>query len=349
MTRLRVLADVDTGIDDSLALVYLAGLHVAGEIELVGVTCSGGNTTAASAARNTKYILDLCGCPEVPVASGFEGPADRELTTTPETHGPSGLGYNLAPPAVVYEPGRAGAADPLSLWRRVIERARSVGQSVHLLVTGPMTTYVAALKECPELMRQLEGMTIMGGALDYPGNVTEFSEWNFWVDPTAVTEVFGTPGAVSVQRPGDSAASIAAAAGAPVPVLAPLNITETITISDEDIENWRDAGMAPELLRVLRRALKFYFEFHQWVGVGYKAQVHDLFAAMVAVGKLPKVGGRVERRRLAGVDERTFGLQPVRRGQIVLDRAGAEADVVVAADRDAVAAEFIRVIRLIAR
>lgn len=101
MTRLKVLADVDTGIDDSLALVYLAGLHTAGEIELVGVTCAGGNTTAAWSARNTKYMLNLCGCPEVPVVSGFEGPADRELTTTPETHGPYGLGYNLAPPAVI--------------------------------------------------------------------------------------------------------------------------------------------------------------------------------------------------------------------------------------------------------
>ena len=56
MTRLKVLADVDTGIDDSLALVYLAGLHTAGEIELVGVTCAGGNTTAAWSARNLSLI-----------------------------------------------------------------------------------------------------------------------------------------------------------------------------------------------------------------------------------------------------------------------------------------------------
>ncbi|MEM0677576.1 nucleoside hydrolase [Corynebacterium amycolatum] len=322
MTRLKVLADVDTGIDDSLALVYLAGLHTAGEIELVGVTCAGGNTTAAWSARNTKYMLNLCGCPEVPVVSGFEGPADRELTTTPETHGPYGLGYNLAPPAVIYEPGRGGAADPLALWRRVIEQARSTGEKVHLLVTGPMTTYVAALKKYPELMRELDGVTIMGGAVDYHGNVTEFAEWNFWVDPTAVTEVFAT------------------AAGAPVPTLVPLNVTETITISDTEIESWRDAGMNSELLRVLRRSLKFYFEFHQGVGVGYKAQVHDLFAAMVAVGA---VTGEVEKMRLVGVDKRTFAAEPARRGQVVEDSAGAVANVVLAADREVALAEFQRV------
>lgn len=340
MTRVKVLADVDTGIDDSLALVYLAGLHTAGDIELVGVTCAGGNTTAAWSARNTRYMLNLCGCPEVPVASGFEGPADRELTTTPETHGRYGLGYNLAPPAVIYEPGKAGQVDPLSLWRRVIEQARSVGQKVHLLITGPMTTYVAALKRYPELMAQLEGVTIMGGALDYPGNVTEFSEWNFWVDPTAVTEVFGTSGAVAVEHPEDAVASLSAAAGAPSPTLVPLNVTETITISDAEVEAWRNAGMTPELLRVLRHSLKFYFEFHQWVGVGYKAQVHDLFAAMVAVGR---VSGVTRRMRLVGVDKRTFGADPARRGQVMADGSGIAADVVLAADRGQALAEFARV------
>ncbi len=340
---MRVLADVDTGIDDSLALLYLAGLHTNGEIDLVGVTCSGGNTTAAWAARNSKYVLNLADCPEVPVASGFEGPADRELTTTPETHGPYGLGYNLAPPAAIYEPGLPGnphAANPLELWRRVIERARSVGEKVHLLITGPLTTYAAALRRYPELMRVLSGVTIMGGALDYPGNTTEFSEWNFWVDPTAVTEVFGTAGRVSIDSPEAAVRSLAVAAGAPAPTIAPLNVTETILVDDSDIADWRGAGMNPEVLRVVRQALKFYFEFHQWVGVGYKAQVHDLFAAMVATGNADV---KVRGARIAGVDKRTFGQQPARRGQIVVDPAGAEANVVVAADRDGVMAEFARV------
>lgn len=342
MTRMRVLADVDTGIDDSLALVYLAGLHRAGEIDLVGVTCAGGNNTAAWSARNTKYMLNLCGCPEVPVVSGFEGPADRELTTTPETHGPYGLGYNLAPPAVIYEPGRGGAADPLALWRTVIEEAASAGERVHLLVTGPMTTYLAALKRYPELMRTLDGVTIMGGALNYHGNVTEFAEWNFWVDPTAVTEIFGTAGEVSLTHPEDAVRSIAEEIGAPLPTVVPLNVTETILIDDSTVASWRDGGMDPALLRVLRRSLKFYFEFHQGVGVGYKAQVHDLFAAMVAVGAVEYESKTVN---LVGVDKRTFAEEPARRGQVIVDPAGVKARVVLASDREAALAEFRRVMK----
>ena len=342
-TAQKVLADVDTGIDDSLALVYLAGLHRAGEIELVGVTCAGGNTTAAWSARNTKYILGLCGCPEVPVVSGFEGPADRELTTTPETHGPYGLGYNLAPPAAIYEPGPGGTAAPLALWRQVIERATAAGEQVQLLVTGPMTTYVAALQQYPELMRALGGVTIMGGSLDYPGNVTEFAEWNFWVDPTAVTQVFGTSGALAQDDPSSYVPSLAQQVGAPQPTLVPLNVTETITISDTEVASWAAAGMDSELLRVLRRALKFYFEFHQSVGVGYKAQVHDLFAAMVATGTVPYQSRDLH---LVGVDKRSYEQAPARRGQVVADRSGARAKVVLAAARQEALAEFLRVVSL---
>lgn len=336
-TRLRLLADVDTGIDDSLALIYLAGLHRAKEIELVGVTCSGGNTTAAEAARNTKYILSLCGCPDVPVASGFEGPEGIALTTTPETHGPSGLGYNLVPPMPMHEPGLAGVADPLALWRRVIEEADSVREQVQLLVTGPLTTYAAAMKQCPRHVQRLAGVTVMGGALDYPGNTTDFSEWNFWVDPIAMTEVF--PG----QDP--TRAQLAVDGGSfhawPVPTLAPLNVTETITVDNTDLDSWRAAGMGFELFRVVRRALQFYFEFHQWVGVGYLAQIHDLFAAMVSVGTAPC---EMEQSQIKGVDKLQWQEQPARRGQIVRDRNGTRVNVVTRADRRAVMVEFERAI-----
>nr|WP_052753195.1 nucleoside hydrolase [Corynebacterium xerosis] len=47
--RRRIVADVDTGIDDMLALIYLAGLHRAGEIELAAVTATAGNTTVCQA------------------------------------------------------------------------------------------------------------------------------------------------------------------------------------------------------------------------------------------------------------------------------------------------------------
>ena len=42
-----ILLDCDTGIDDAVALTYLACLHRQGTINLAAVTTTAGNTTAA--------------------------------------------------------------------------------------------------------------------------------------------------------------------------------------------------------------------------------------------------------------------------------------------------------------
>lgn len=162
----KVLLDCDTGIDDALALVYLALRHKAGEIELVGVTTTAGNTTAKQAAVNTKYVLELCGVTDVPVASGSPQPLEVDLVTTPETHGDYGLGYVVPPETLV-------DANWQRLWRQDHD---------HLIITGPATN--AALCDSPAQK------TIMGGAYLYRGNTTPTAEWNSWVDPHAAAEFF---------------------------------------------------------------------------------------------------------------------------------------------------------------
>ncbi|MEL4161915.1 nucleoside hydrolase, partial [Corynebacterium bovis] len=43
-------------------------------------------------------------------------------------------------------------------------------------------------------------------------------------------------------------------------------------------------GEGPLVADFLDAVLRFYFEFHDAVGVGYAAQIHDLAAAQVALG-----------------------------------------------------------------
>ena len=292
MQKPRVVADVDTGIDDSLALIYLAGLHSAGEIDLV-VTTSAGNTTAGQAAVNSAEVLRLAGAAEVPVVAGARAPLKVPLTTTPETHGERGLGY--------YSPldggglaGAAGDADgsgsagdaraAVELWR---------GAS-HILIAGPATNLAWALRHAPEAVGGAAGsgatgsgtagaeVTLMTGAFSYPGNTTPTAEWNAWVDPHALKEVFAAP------------ASTPASADAPAstrqrPTICPLNVTEQVLLYPERLRRWQQAlrPTRPELATLLGDALRFYFEFHQSVGVGYCAQIHDLAAAMVMLRRVP--------------------------------------------------------------
>ena len=95
MTPQKILFDVDTGIDDSLALLYL--LASPDEAEIVAITCTSGNVPARQVALNNLNWLALCNAPEIEVALGSEVPLLAPLMTTEETHGPQGIGYAELP------------------------------------------------------------------------------------------------------------------------------------------------------------------------------------------------------------------------------------------------------------
>ena len=79
-----------------MALLYAAASP---EAEIVAVTCVGGNVDARQVERNTRAVLELAGRDDLEVALGDERPLVRPVETTPETHGPQGLGYAELPPA----------------------------------------------------------------------------------------------------------------------------------------------------------------------------------------------------------------------------------------------------------
>ncbi|WP_448852681.1 nucleoside hydrolase [Corynebacterium sp. 335C] len=307
MTR-RLVADVDTGIDDMLALVYLAGLHRLGEVELAGVTATAGNTTVCRAAANSRYVLDLCGLGDVPVAAGHGAPLRVPLVTTPETHGEFGLGF--------VRPSNAGGAESCGmdgaapgLWSAALADG-----PCDLLVTGPLTTAARHL----DLVRRFGRLTVMGGALDYPGNTTPTAEWNFHVDPDAVAAVLG-------------------AEGVPEPLLCMLQVTETVTVDPGDVDRWRGVGLPDDLMEVIAEALRFYFGFHRGEGLGYLAQVHDLLAAMAACGTVDAPARPARVRAVEGD-----------RGAVAEEPGEPDCAVLGNVDRDAVIAEFERALAALA-
>jgi len=65
--RTALILDVDTGIDDSLALLYAAASP---EAEIVAATCVSGNIDGAQVAINTRAVLELAGRTDIEVAVG---------------------------------------------------------------------------------------------------------------------------------------------------------------------------------------------------------------------------------------------------------------------------------------
>jgi inosine-uridine nucleoside N-ribohydrolase len=274
------LLDVDTGIDDALALAYLAALP---DTEFVSVTATPGNVDADHVARNTLALLELCGRSGVEVAIGARQPLSIPLLTTPETHGPQGIGH-----AVLPEPrGTVSPRHAVDLW---IEHARARPGELTALITAPLTNFALALRKEPELPELLAGVVIMGGCFYYQGNTTPTAEWNTHVDPHAAKEVYAAYRGRPVEK---------------LPVVCSLDTTERIEMRPEHLRQLAKAAGAtvPELVlpdqpegqrstsdntvvRHLSDALRFYFEFHRRYDQGYLAHVHDYFAAGVAAGTL---------------------------------------------------------------
>ena len=72
--RRRLILDLDTGVDDALALAYALGSP---GVEVAAVICSYGNVSMRTAVRNTCAVLDFLGHPEVPVFPARTAPLSQ--------------------------------------------------------------------------------------------------------------------------------------------------------------------------------------------------------------------------------------------------------------------------------
>ncbi|MBV8928536.1 MAG: nucleoside hydrolase, partial [Mycobacteriaceae bacterium] len=123
-----VFADVDTGVDDAFALLYL---FASDDADLVGIASTAGNVPVDRVCENNLGVLELCGVTGVPVSKGSEQPLAGQLRTAEDTHGPAGLGYAQLP----RNERQLTAYDAAEAWVRA---ARHHPGELIGLVTGPM-------------------------------------------------------------------------------------------------------------------------------------------------------------------------------------------------------------------
>ncbi|WP_041313294.1 nucleoside hydrolase [Mycobacterium sp. JS623] len=271
-----VFVDVDTGVDDAMALVYL---FASDDAEVVGIASTAGNVPVQQVCKNNLALLDLCQIAGVPVSKGSEQPISAPLRTAEDTHGPEGMGYARLPST----DRQLTAHDAAEAWVRA---ARAYPGELVAIATGPLTNLALALRIEPALPKLLRRLVIMGGAFDYRGNTTPVAEWNISVDPEAAAEVFAVWG---LQLPNH------------LPIVLGLNLTENIAMTPAllsrlattaesssipmsvlDDRGTRSVASNP-LIAVLEDAMRFYFEFHFDQGEGYLAHLHDPLAAAVAL------------------------------------------------------------------
>jgi purine nucleosidase len=226
---LRVVLDVDPGIDDSLAILLALASP---EVDLAAVGVTGGNCSMEDGVRNALSVLALGGRPDLPVCAGVALPLIRPPFTAPETHGDRGLGYARLSDSPV-PPANEHAVD------LIIREIMAAPGEVTLVAIAPLTNVALAVRKEPRIVQAVREVIIMGGALRADGNTTSLAEFNFFVDPHA--------------------AHIVLQSGMPITLL-PWDVTKDILLMQSDVD--RLAAIESPVSRFIADATRFYIEFH---------------------------------------------------------------------------------------
>jgi purine nucleosidase len=230
---LPLIMDVDTGIDDMVALLIAA---TAPELNLRGVTCVAGNVEIHHVARNTGKLLQMVGRHDVPVSIGAARPLQRRLRTAQDTHGPTGTGYV----ELRGEERDLGSTEYTAIPapRYLAAHVRRHPGEITLLALGPLTNIAMAANDGVDLADGARQIVWMGGTLEERGNTTETGEWNACVDPEAAEQCLAQG---IIHR------------------LFPLDATQDAVFTMGDLQALPDTHLA----RIVRDAVRFYVGFHR--------------------------------------------------------------------------------------
>lgn len=179
MSPAPMMMDVDTGVDDAAAIALALGL----EADLVGVTTVAGNVPIDLSTRNSLQVLSLLGAEDVPVFRGASRPLAAEYQDAAHVHGSNGLGGAELP-----EP--LAAEQELTAPEAIVAMAEEFAGELTFVSVGPMTNLAMALSLRPAIVEQITKVVIMGGSYFHPGNITPYAEFNAYVDPDALDQVF---------------------------------------------------------------------------------------------------------------------------------------------------------------
>ena len=179
-----VLIDTDPGTDDALAIMMALNSP---DLDVVALTTVGGNATLGHTTRNALRIVEHMGASDVPVYRGSARPLRGKYHYGYYYHGPAGLGVRLPAPQ-----GRPHSTLAPEL---ILEMAHAHCGELVVIALGPLTNVARALALEPRLTRWTREIVVMGGAVEVPGNVTPYAEFNTYNDPVAAGRVLnsGTP------------------------------------------------------------------------------------------------------------------------------------------------------------
>lgn len=250
---MKIILDLDTGIDDALAIAYALGEEKA---EILAITSVFGNIDVRQASMNAAYTLQLLQHQHIPVYKGVEHSLDttyyEQKKGSKICHGENGYG-NL-------EVEHTSFCEDMSAVDFLIEAANTYKSELTIVATGPLGNIAAAIQKDKKAMTQIKQLVIMGGAFGVRGNISAVAEANFAHDAQA--------------------ADIVLRSGIPV-IMIGLDVTLRTLLTREDICEWKQYGKAGNVYRDL---VEYYIQAYETFNPHLKGcALHDPLAVGVAL------------------------------------------------------------------
>ncbi len=255
MAKRKMILDLDTGVDDALAIAYALADP---EVDLIGIVSSYGNNLLDVCAENSLKLLELLGHTDIPVFKGLPHSCTTDhfdvMQVSKDIHGDNGIGD-------VELPAPSRALEEQSGVDFYIEAAHKYGKDLIIIPTGPMTNLAAALKKDPEIANLIGNVTFMGGALTVEGNVTPVAEANINQDPKAADEVMKS--------------------NLPLTMVG-LDVTLRTLLTKNETKQWRELGTASG--KVFADITDFYIDAYYNLDIDKRGcALHDPLAVGVGI------------------------------------------------------------------
>lgn len=150
----NVILDVDTGIDDAVAICYACYCK---KINLKLITTVVGNTSVKNSTRNTLGLLELINKNEVKVAEGSHKPIKDGFKIN--VHGKNGVGeYDFG--NISLKPQKQDAV------QEMYNLLKDSNEKYTIICLGPVTNLAKLLKTHPKIEEKIETVVISGGLIE---------------------------------------------------------------------------------------------------------------------------------------------------------------------------------------
>ena len=241
----KIILDCDPGHDDAVAIMLAVASE---EINLLGITCVGGNATLENTKINSLKICSLLNRLDIPIYAGSNKPLVFDLVTAEHVHGKSGLDTDGDP--IIIDSNHK--IQDLNAVDYIIKTCNDSEEPIYLCPTGPLTNIALSLQKDPSIKDKIKEIVFMGGAALCLGNITPSAEFNIYVDPHAANIVLNS--------------------GIPLTMMG-LDVTHKVNVNDKIIQSIKTNNNKASIF--FADLMEFYSKFHRGLYESDESPLHD--------------------------------------------------------------------------